>query len=103
MQSWLDDLDADEARASPHAGVPRPYQPLPKIPAAKPAAAPRKRAVELPPEYFIVTNLWRPQSVETIARTRALPKVVVETLLGELAQQGKVRQIEGGLWERVQP
>lgn len=87
--------ELDEADALPHA------RPAPKLHRAAPRPVERPRVSDPGPAYWILTNLWRPQSVETIARTRALPKVVVETLLGELAQQGKVRQREDGLWERV--
>lgn len=98
-QTWLDDLDADEASVKPHTGVPRAPRKPERAPAAKPQ---RTRAPELPPAYFIVTNLRdERKSVKQIARSVARPEHEVVRLLAVLQGEGKVRMVEGGLWERV--
>lgn len=95
----LADLDAADASAKPHTGVPRSPRKAERAPAAKPQ---RTRAPDLPPAYFIVTNLRdERKTVEQIARSVARPEHEVVRLLAVLQGEGKVRMVEGGLWERV--
>ena len=97
-QSWLDDLDEAEAGAKPHTGVPRAPRKAERVPAAKPQ---RLRAPDPGPAYWIVAALWRPMTVERIAQVRRLPEHEVVRLLVVLEEEGKVRQLDGGMWERV--
>lgn len=97
-QSWLDDLDADEASVKPRTGLPRAPRRVERVPEAKPQ---RIRAPDPGAAYWIVAALWRPMTVERIAQVRRLPEHEVVRLLAVLQGEGKVRMVEGGLWERV--
>lgn len=93
----LDELDADEALGNPNAGIPR--RQVTRAPEPRKVSA--KRAPDYPLAYWIYAGMWRPTTIDAIAKIRHKPVSEIEEAIRNLEREGKVRALEGGMWERV--